>query len=82
MLPIACTLSDPALARRRAELLAGILRDARAVEPLDAGYRWRFVSTPQIFGRLAPIIDAERHCCRFLTFDIHADADLGESSST
>jgi hypothetical protein len=24
------------------------------------------------------VIDAERLCCRFLTFDVHADADLGE----
>src|SRR5687767_3467841 len=78
MSPIACTLTDSELARRQAELLSGVLSDARSVEPLPAGYRWRFASAPDIFRRLASVIEAERHCCRFLTFDLHADADGGE----
>jgi hypothetical protein len=78
MLPIVCTLTDPELARRKAELLAGVLREARTVEPLANGYRWRFPTTPGMFARLAPVIEAERQCCRFLTFQIHAAADLGD----
>jgi hypothetical protein len=78
MLPIACTLTDPELARRRAELLSGVLREARVVEPLPDGYRWRFSSAPNLLARLASLIDGERQCCRFLTFDLHIDPDLGE----
>jgi hypothetical protein len=78
MLPIACTLSDPELARRRAELLSGVLRDAKGVESLPNGYRWRFSSAPDLFTRLAPVIEAERQCCRFLTFDLHAEPDHGD----
>jgi hypothetical protein len=78
MLPIACSLSDPELAGRRAELLTGVLREAHAIEPLPDGYRWRFSSAPNLLARLGSVIDGERHCCRFLKFDLHADADLGE----
>jgi hypothetical protein len=77
-LPIACTLTDPELAHRRAELLTGILREALSAEPLATGYRWRFASATDLFTRLGPVIDAERHCCRFLTFDLHAQPNLGE----
>ena len=78
MLPIACTLTDPELARRRAELLSGVLRDSKDVEPLSNGYRWRFASAPDLLTRLASVIEAERHCCRFLTFDIHAEPNQGD----
>jgi hypothetical protein len=77
-LPIACTLTDPELARRRGELLNGVLRDAKGVEPLASGYRWRFSSSPDLLTRFAPVIEAERQCCRFLTFDIHAEPDQGD----
>ena len=78
MLPIACTLTDPELARRRAELLSGVLHDSKDEEALSNGYRWRFASAPDLFTRLASLIEAERHCCRFLTFDIHAEPDQGD----
>ena len=78
MLPIACTLTDPELAHRRAELLNGVLRDSKDVEALPHGFRWRFASTPDLLTRLASVIEAERHCCRFLTFDMHAEPDQGD----
>lgn len=78
MLPIACTLTDPELARRRAELLGGVLRDSKHVEALSNGCRWRFAYAPDLLTRLASVIEAERHCCRFLTFDIHAEPDQGD----
>lgn len=78
MLPIACTLTDPELARRRAELLSGVLRNSKDVEALFNGYRWRFTSAPDLLTRLASAIEAERHCCRFLTFEIHAQPDQGD----
>ena len=60
------------------ELLSGVLRDAKGVEPLTNGYRWRFSSAPDVFSRLAAVIEGERHCCRFLTFDVHAEPDQGD----
>jgi hypothetical protein len=78
MLPIACTLTNPEAARRRAQLLTGVLSEAQVVEPLPSGYRWRFASTTGIVARLAAVIEAERLCCRFLRFDLRADPDLAD----
>lgn len=66
MLPIACTLTDAELARRNSELLDGVLREARSVELLSDGYRWRFLTSVDILVRLTSVINAERQCCRFL----------------
>lgn len=76
-LPIACSLDASALGRRQAELRASVLADARSVERLPDGYRWRFNHAPDLFARLGPIIDGERHCCRFLRFAIGAEDDHG-----
>lgn len=76
-LPIACSLDGGSLAGRQAELRAGVLSDAVAVEPLPDGYRWRFEDRADLIARLGAVIDAERRCCRFLQFTVSADADLG-----
>ena len=76
-LPIACSLDRGALASRQAELRAGVLSQADSVERLPQGYRWRFREQKDLFARLGPVIDAERHCCRFLQFAIAADPDMG-----
>ena len=75
--PIACSLEGRALASRQSELRASVLVEAESVERLPDGYRWRFRNCGNLFARLGPVIDAERHCCRFLHFTIAADADLG-----
>jgi hypothetical protein len=76
-LPIACALDGRALASRQSELRVTVLAEAESVERLPDGYRWRFRDAHDLFARLGPVIDAERHCCRFLQFAISADADLG-----
>jgi hypothetical protein len=76
-LPIACSLDAPALGRRQSELRGSVLAEAESVERLPDGYRWRFRHAPDLFARLGPIIDGERHCCRFLHFEIVADEDRG-----
>ena len=76
-LPIACSLDGRELAGRQTDLRAGVLAEAEAVERLPDGYRWRFRNNSHLFSRLGPVIDAERHCCRFLQFSIMADPDLG-----
>ncbi|HEY0875925.1 MAG TPA: hypothetical protein VGD94_20790 [Vicinamibacterales bacterium] len=74
---VACSLDGAALAGRQAELRAGVLAEARSVERLSNGYRWRFESRPDLLGRLGPILDAERRCCRFLSIGLTAQSDLG-----
>jgi len=76
-LPIACSLDGRALAGRQAALRTGVLADAEAVERLPDGYRWRFRDGGDLMARLGAVIDAERHCCRFLRFAILADPDGG-----
>lgn len=76
-LPIACSLDGRALATRQLDLRASVLAEAESVERLSEGYRWRFRDARDLLGRLGTVIDAERHCCRFLQFAIAADADLG-----
>jgi hypothetical protein len=76
-LPIACALDEGGLAGRQAELRAGVLSDAVAVERLPDGYRWRFDDRADLIARLGAVIDAERRCCRFLRFTLSAGADLG-----
>jgi hypothetical protein len=76
-LPIACTLSPADRQQRRATLLPSIL--ARAVERdhLPDGYRWRFAPADDFLATLGAVIDAERHCCRFLRFAVAAESDGG-----
>ena len=76
-LPIACSLDGPALGRRQSELRASVLAEAASVERMSDGCRWRFHNAADLFTRLGPIVDAERHCCRFLRVAISADHDLG-----
>ena len=77
-LPILCTLSPRERAQRRADFLQDLLGHVLAVEQLTNGYRWRFKSAPGVTAKLGSVIEVERQCCRFLTFDLHASPDLGE----
>jgi hypothetical protein len=76
-LAIACELSAEALASRRDSLAAGPLRESGPVEEIDDGLRWRFATRPGLLVDLASLIEAERACCRFLTFQLLADAAGG-----
>jgi hypothetical protein len=76
-LPIVCTLSPEALQARREGLLADLLRRAEGQEELPDGLRIRFTPAPDTLAAIARVIDAERHCCRFLRFDITVEPDGG-----
>ena len=77
-LPIACTLTREAFQARLTSLGAGVLATAERQEQLPNGRRWRFRSASSTIARLAPLIDGERQCCRFLRFELRAAPDLGE----
>lgn len=76
-LPIACTLGPATLKARREDLLGSLVR--RADERLDLrhGYRVGFTAADDILPTIATVIDAERHCCRFLTFQVTVEPDGG-----
>jgi hypothetical protein len=76
-LPIACTLTPEELRTRRASLLPGVIARAEAHEALADGFRFRFKSEEGLIPALAAMMEAERHCCRFLHFQMIAEPDGG-----
>jgi hypothetical protein len=76
-LPVACSLSPPALQARRENLLK-VLRD-RADErrELPNGYRLGFLARGDVLAPIALMIEAERQCCRFLRFTLTVEPDAG-----
>jgi hypothetical protein len=76
-LPIACSLDGRALAARQSDLRVSVLAEAATIERLPDGYRWQFPPAVDVLARIGAVIDAERHCCRFLRFQVLADPDRG-----
>ena len=76
-LPIACTLTPDALQARRTGLLADLLRRIDGREDLPNGIRLQFTSTAETLTTIASVVEAERHCCRFLRFGITIEPDGG-----
>ena len=76
-LPIACTLQLGELTARASELLPGVSRRATSCVPIDGGYRFEFSQKTDCVSAIAAVIDAERHCCRFLRFRLTVEPDFG-----
>jgi hypothetical protein len=76
-LPIACTLGPAALKARREDLLGTLVRRAEEWTDLANGYRIRFAPAGDMLITIAAVLEAERQCCRFLTFQITAEPDGG-----
>jgi hypothetical protein len=76
-LPIVCTLSPDALRTRREGLLSILVRRAEARDELPEGLRLRFAPTDETLSTITRAVDAERHCCRFLRFEIVVQPDGG-----
>jgi hypothetical protein len=76
-LPVACTLTPEALRARRAGLLSDLLGRAEGREDLPEGLRLRFAPTAETLATIARAVEAERHCCRFLRFEITVEPDGG-----
>ena len=75
---VACTLGEPELRARRAELEAAFAGAITGVEELADGYRLRLTSRDGLLATVAHFIELERACCPFLTFTLTAPADGGE----
>jgi len=75
--PLACSLSRDQLRARRADLLPGLVARAQRVEQIPGGVRLHLPSAPDALTTVARVVEAERQCCRFLSFTIVAEPDLG-----
>jgi hypothetical protein len=76
-LTIACTLGPAVVKARREDLLGSLVRRAHERIDLPDGYRLRFVAADDLLPAIAKVIEVERQCCRFLTFDIRVEPDGG-----
>jgi len=76
-LPVMCTLSEEEMRQREASLLAGFKSGVIGVEELENGYSFRLSGDKQRFGLVSELIAAERACCRFLTFELRAEPQMG-----
>jgi hypothetical protein len=76
-LPVVCTLDPAAVKARREGLLADLLRRADAHEDMPTGHRLRFEAAEDTLAAIARTVEAERHCCRFLRFQIVVEPDGG-----
>ena len=76
-LPVACTLDPATLKTRREGLLADLLRVASDRRDLPDGLRLQFGASSETLALIARAIDAERRCCRFLTFRLVVEPDEG-----
>jgi len=76
-LPVACSLSEPDLAARRAGVLAAIRRDQQEARWLPDGVALRFAAEPDRLATLAAFIDLEYRCCAFLCFRLTVEPGGG-----
>lgn len=76
-LPVACGLTEPELRERR----GGVLRKFRdavvEVRETEEGYAYRLPSDGAWLFEIAALVDLERRCCPFLTFQITVEPDGG-----
>ena len=73
--PIACSLDPAALASRRTGLLRELVGQAASRSELPSGHRLTFAASTVALELIAAVIDAERQCCRFLTFQLTVPPD-------
>jgi len=76
-LPIACTVTPDALQTRRAGLLIDLVRRVERREDLSNGLRLEFAASGDTIALIARVVEAERHCCRFLRFAVTVEPDGG-----
>ena len=76
-LPVACTLTEPELAARRAGVLGDVRRRAQETRWVADGVRLRFPAEAETLSLLATFVDLERRCCAFLRFEITVEPGDG-----
>lgn len=69
-IPVACTLSPGELTCQAEQLIPGLARAAASVAPVEGGVRLELDPADGQLERITRIIERERHCCRFLRFEL------------
>jgi hypothetical protein len=75
--PIACSLSGAELRARLATLRAQFKSRVIATEELPDGWAFHLAGDKRSIASVAELIAAERECCRFLTFELIAEPNMG-----
>jgi hypothetical protein len=78
--PVACTLSEPDLATRRAGLFADLARRRQEARWLPEGITLRYSSEQGTLALLGEFIQLESQCCPFLRFQLTVEAAGGPIS--
>ena len=76
-IPVACCLSTAELREREATLLAHFGSAVIGTDELPDGYAFRLPGDGKWIAVAAELIVAERECCPFLTFELHANPNKG-----
>jgi hypothetical protein len=79
-IPLACCLSDAELCKRKATVIAQFNSAVIAIEELPDGYAFHVSGDKKGIAVVAELIVAERECCRFLTFELTAQPNMGPVS--
>jgi hypothetical protein len=73
-LPIACTLTEAELEQRREAIMDAFRRMQATITELPEGYVFICAATSKALMQVTQLVDMERQCCPFLTFNIVVDA--------
>ena len=76
-LPIACTLTEVEIRQCRQTIMDAFRRMQLTVTELPDGYAYNFAATSEALRQVAQLVDLERECCPFLTFNIVVEAGKG-----
>ncbi|MDQ2805973.1 MAG: hypothetical protein M3Z04_03495 [Chloroflexota bacterium] len=76
-LPIACSLTDTALAERQKQLILALFNVIQQVQELADGYAFQFASDRNTVARLTEFISVERECCPFFAFELIFEPNRG-----
>ncbi len=76
-LSVACTLSEPDLAKRRAGLFADLSRRRQEARWLAEGITLRYSSEQGTLALLGEFIQLESQCCPFLRFQLTVEPGGG-----
>ena len=74
--PISCELTPEAVRSSRSRLLPSLVQRAERREGTPDGYRLTFPAAESI-QQIAEVIEAERHCCRWLVFRLDVPSGGG-----
>ena len=79
-LPVACELPEGGQRSRREGISREIFSGCENVRELENGYEFVFPSGEEWVEKLTRFIALERECCRFFTFELLFEPELGPIS--